>query len=151
MLQHKSFSAPAVVDPVVPGVRRILLAEDNPITQGLISILLQQMGFELEIVSNGRDAVDFLSKEKVDLIFMDCQMPYLDGYRATAQLRAQGLSTPIIALTAYAQSEDEQQCLAAGMNDFLAKPFKQADLRAVLTRWLGTNALTAPAVRDPAR
>ena len=132
-----------VVAPVAAdGHRRILLAEDNPTTQNLLSILLQQMGIELMIVDNGQAAVDFLAKEKVDLIFMDCQMPQLDGFGATAQLRTQGLSTPIIALTAYAQAEDEQQCLAAGMNDFLSKPFRQSELRNILIKWLGADALT---------
>ena len=135
--------APAVSVPVASdGIRRILLAEDNPTTQNLLSILLQQMGVELTIVDNGQAAIDALAKEKVDLIFMDCQMPQLDGFEATAQLRAQGLLTPIVALTAYARAEDEQQCLAVGMNDFLSKPFRQSELRAVIIRWFGAEFLT---------
>jgi len=100
------------------------------------------MGIELEIVDNGQKAIDFLLNEQVDLILMDCHMPFLDGLEATAQLRAQGLSIPIVALTAYAREEDEQRCLAAGMNDFLSKPFRQAELRDILTRWLGADALS---------
>jgi CheY-like chemotaxis protein/two-component sensor histidine kinase len=135
--------APAVAVPVAAdGSRRILLAEDNPTTQNLLSILLQQMGIKLTIVDNGQAAIDSLAKEKVDLIFMDCQMPQLDGFEATAQLRAQGLLTPIVALTAYARAEDEQQCLAVGMNDFLSKPFRQSELRSVITRWFGAEFLT---------
>jgi len=133
---------PAVTVPVASGTSRVLLAEDNPTTQSLISILLQQMGIELTIVNNGQEALDFLSNESVDLILMDCQMPKLDGFEATAQLRAQGLVTPIVALTAYARVEDEQQCLAAGMNDFLTKPFRQSELKDVLERWLGADALS---------
>ncbi len=130
--------APVSALPVATdGIWRVLLAEDNPTTQNLISILLQQMGIELTIVDNGQAVLDFLAKETVDLILMDCQMPQLDGFEATAQLRVQGLSTPIIALTAYARAEDEQQCLAAGMNDFLSKPFRQSELKDVLARWLG--------------
>lgn len=121
--------------------RRILLAEDNPTTQKLLSILLQQMGVVLTVVDNGQDAIDFLAQETVDLILMDCQMPRLDGYETTARLRALGLSTPIIALTAYALSDDEQQCLAAGMNDFLSKPFRQAALKEVMTRWLDADEM----------
>ncbi|MDT8443430.1 MAG: ATP-binding protein, partial [Desulfuromonadales bacterium] len=133
----------AVMAPVASGGRRVLLAEDNPTTQNLISILLQQMGLELVIVDNGQEAIDFLLNEKVDLILMDCQMPYLDGLEATSQLRAQGLLTPVVvALTAYARAEDEQQCLTAGMNDFLSKPFRQAELRDVLIKWLGADALS---------
>ncbi len=130
--------APVSAMPVVTdGIWRVLLAEDNPTTQNLISILLGQMGIELTIVDNGQAVLDFLAKETVDLILMDCQMPQLDGFEATSQLRAQGLATPIIALTAYARPEDEQQCLAAGMNDFLSKPFRQSELKDVLARWLG--------------
>lgn len=66
-------------------------------------------------------------------------MPQLDGFEATAQLRAQGLSTPIVALTAFARAEDEQQCFAVGMNDFLSKPFRQAELNDVLARWFGAE------------
>ncbi len=136
----------AVALPVASGARRVLLAEDNPTTQNLISILLQQMGIELTIVDNGQEAVDFLSNEKVDLILMDCQMPQLDGFEATSQLRALGVSTPIVALTAYARAEDEQECLAAGMDDFLSKPFRQSELKDILVRWLGADALSqAPA------
>ena len=69
-------------------------------------------------------------------------MPILDGFKTTACLRAQGLTTPIVALTAYAREEDEDQCLAAGMNDFLSKPFRQNDLKEVLLRWLGDEALS---------
>ena len=127
--------------PLGCGARRVLLAEDNPTTQNLISILLQQMGIELAIVNNGQEAVDFLSHETVDLVLMDCQMPVLDGFQATAQIRAQGISIPIVALTAYARVEDEQQCLAAGMSDFLSKPFRQSELKDVLARWLGEEAL----------
>ena len=130
---------PAVAVPVAS----VLLAEDNPTTQSLILILLQQMGIELTIVNNGQEALDFLSNEKVDLIFMDCQMPMLDGFEATAQLRELGLATPIVALTAYASAEDEKQCLAAGMNDFLSKPFRQSALKDVLERWLGADALSS--------
>ncbi len=115
----------------------ILLAEDNPTTQSLISILMEQMGFGLTIVDNGQAAVEFLEQEKVDLILMDCQMPHMDGFRATALLRAKGIETPVIALTAYARDEDEEQCLAAGMNDFLSKPFRQSEMRAMLQKWLG--------------
>lgn len=139
------------LESVATGGMHVLLAEDNPTTQSLISILLQQMGIELTVVDNGQAAIDFLSHENahVDLILMDCQMPTLDGFEATARLRAQGLSTPIVALTAYARAEDEQQCLAAGMNDFLSKPFRQSELKEVLIRWLGVDALSqAPAVNS---
>jgi signal transduction histidine kinase/ActR/RegA family two-component response regulator len=142
---------PAVRIPIVSGCTpRVLLAEDNPTTQNLISIILQQMGVELAIVDNGQAALDFLARETVDLILMDCQMPQMDGYEATAQLRAQGVSIPIVALTAYARAEDEQQCLAAGMSDFLSKPFRQIELKDVLVRWLGVEVLSRMSAADPA-
>jgi signal transduction histidine kinase/ActR/RegA family two-component response regulator len=145
--EHFADVAPAVKPPVNGGgKRRILLAEDNPTTQSLISILLQQMGIDLAIVDNGQAAITYLADEEVDLILMDCQMPILDGFKATAHLRGQGLTTPVVALTAYARAEDEDQCLAAGMNDFLSKPFRQNDLREVLMRWLGAEALSPGSV-----
>jgi CheY-like chemotaxis protein len=115
---------------------KILLAEDNPTTQSLISILIEQMGFDLTIVDNGQAAVEFLEMERVDLILMDCQMPKMDGYAATTLLRSRGIETPVIALTAYARAEDEEECMNAGMNDFLSKPFRQAEMSAILEKWL---------------
>jgi signal transduction histidine kinase/ActR/RegA family two-component response regulator len=124
--------------------RRILLAEDNPTTQSLITILLKQMNLDLTIVNNGRAAVEFLAHEQVDLILMDCQMPEMDGFSATTHLRAVGLETPIIALTAYARAEDEDACLAAGMNDFLSKPFRQLEMKAILEKWLNDSPPVTP-------
>jgi signal transduction histidine kinase/ActR/RegA family two-component response regulator len=143
MLSSSDDEALVVASPVnLDGRRRVLLAEDNPTTQSLISILMQQMGLDLAIVDNGQAAIDYLADNQVDLILMDCQMPILDGFKATTRLRAQGVTTPVIALTAYARSEDEAQCLDVGMNDFLSKPFRQNDLREVLLRWLGAEALS---------
>ena len=115
----------------------ILLVEDNPATQGLISILLVQMGYDLTIVDNGQAAIDFFDKEVVDLVLMDWQMPRMDGLKATSLLRAKGIETPIVALTAYARAEDEEKCLAEGMNDYLSKPFRLSELRDMLQKWLG--------------
>jgi CheY-like chemotaxis protein len=142
VLSSSDDEATVIASPVnIDGRRRVLLAEDNPTTQSLISILMQQMGLDLAIVDNGQAAIDYLVDKQVDLILMDCQMPILDGFKATALLRAQGVTTPVVALTAYARAEDEDQCLQAGMNDFLSKPFRQNDLREVLFRWLGAEAL----------
>jgi signal transduction histidine kinase/ActR/RegA family two-component response regulator len=126
--------------------RRILLAEDNPTTQSLMSILFQQMGLELVIVDNGQSAIDYLAENKVDLILMDCQMPILDGFKTTEKLRGQGVMTPIIALTAYAREEDAGLCLEVGMNGYLSKPFRQRDLKEALFRWLGAEALSLDSV-----
>jgi CheY-like chemotaxis protein len=123
---------------------RILLAEDNPTTQSLVSAIMEQMGFDLMIIENGQAAVEFLEKEVVDLVLMDCQMPQMDGFTATAQLRAKGFETPVVALTASVREEDEEQCLAAGMNDFLSKPFRLSEMRAILQKWLAGKPQSVP-------
>jgi len=123
---------------------RILLAEDNPTTQSLVSAIMEQMGFDLTIVDNGQAAVEFLEKEVVDLVLMDCQMPQMDGFKATAQLRAMGIETPVVALTANPSEENQEQCLAAGMNDFLSKPFRLSEMRAILQKWFAGKPQSAP-------
>jgi len=123
---------------------RILLAEDNPTTQSLVSVIMEQMGFDLTIVDNGQAAVEFLEKEVVDLVLMDCQMPQMDGFKATAELRAKGIETPVVALTANPREENEEQFLAAGMNDFLSKPFRLSAMRAMLQKWLAGKPQNVP-------
>ncbi len=115
---------------------RILLAEDNPTTQKLISILLRNLNIDIIVVGDGLSALEALRNQDVDLVLMDCQMPLMDGLEATETLRAEGFTLPVVALTAYARHEDEQRCLKAGMNDFLCKPFRQAELTAILGKWL---------------
>ena len=132
--------------PVANGRGRILLAEDNPTTQELLRILLQGAGFDLTIVDDGQAALECASAHRFDLIFMDCQMPRLDGLETSLRLRHAGVVTPIVALTAHARHEDEERCLAAGMNDFLGKPFRQHELHAILSRWMpdpGDDAVVA--------
>jgi signal transduction histidine kinase len=127
--------APAVI-PGTNGKDRILLAEDNPATQELLSILLRGAGYDLTVVDDGHSALGRAATETFDLIFMDCQMPHLDGLETARRLRTSGVTTPIVALTAHARLEDEARCLAAGMNDFLGKPFRRHELWAVLEKWL---------------
>jgi CheY-like chemotaxis protein len=107
---------------------------------------MQQLGVELTVVDNGEDALSALESRTFDLVFMDCQMPVMDGFEATDRIRTKGITTPVIALTAYARSEDEQQCLDAGMNDFLSKPFRQSELREILLKWLGEEVLSSKPV-----
>lgn len=114
----------------------VLLAEDNPTTQHLLRLLLQDAGLKVTIVENGLEAVAFLAREKVDLVLMDCQMPAMDGFEATRKLRSMGLQVPVVALTAHVRNEDEHRCLTAGMDDFLGKPFKKIELEAMLGKWL---------------
>jgi CheY-like chemotaxis protein len=119
-----------------PGVR-VLLAEDNPINALLARALLEREGCKVDRIASGDEAVSALSRGFYDLILMDLRMPGLNGIEATKALRERGVTTPIVALTADAFDEDRRACLAAGMNDFLAKPLTPPALRAVLTNWTG--------------
>lgn len=106
----------------------ILVAEDNLINQQVTQSLLEHMGFNCVVADNGQEAIDVLEEAHIDLILMDCQMPILDGYEATQQIRAKETDNrlPIIALTANAMQGDSEKCLAAGMDDFLTKPIDRA-------------------------
>lgn len=106
----------------------ILLAEDNEANQKITSLMLQRLGHQTDIAANGQQALELAASKNYDLIFMDMQMPDMDGLSATRELRRQGCLTPIIALTANAMEHDRQRCLDAGMNDYLSKPIKQKHL-----------------------
>jgi CheY-like chemotaxis protein len=121
-----------------PGVR-VLLAEDNPINALLARALLEREGCKVDRIASGDEAVSALSRGFYDLILMDLRMPGLNGIEATKALRQRGVTTPIVALTADAFDEDRRACLAAGMNDFLAKPLTPSALRGVLTNWTGSG------------
>ena len=121
----------------------VLLAEDNPVNRRLAETLLTRAGCTVTTATTGRQAVDLYvgSPEGFDLILMDVQMPEMDGLAATAELRARGCTTvPIVAMTAGALQGDRERCLAAGMNDYLAKPVRRENLLAVLDTWLGRAA-----------
>ena len=139
---------PAAGAPATSDKGRILLAEDNPTTQELLTILLRGAGYNLTVVDDGHGAIRHAATESFDLILMDCQMPHLNGLEAAMQLRSSGVTTPIVALTAHARREDEARCLAAGMNDFLGKPFRRHELFAVLEKWLPGSA-AAQSVASP--
>src|SRR5437879_6682822 len=112
---------------------RILLAEDNPVNHQVATAMLLKRGHQVDVVANGREAVDAVGAERYDLVLMDIQMPEMDGFEATAQIRAlpQGAALPIIALTAHALSGERERCLERGMTGYLAKPFKAPELLAV--------------------
>ncbi len=115
--------------------RRVLVAEDNEVNQLVARSLLEAQGYEVEVVSTGYEAVMALERTAYDVVFMDCQMPEMDGFTATQEIRRREGSarrTPIIALTAHAMPSERERCLTVGMDDFLSKPYKPADLKAVL-------------------
>ncbi len=123
----------------------VLLVEDNPINQLVASEMLQLLGAEVECVHDGIQALDAMQSRRFDLVLMDIQMPRMDGIETTREIRRleQGGSlpeTPVVALTANASDADRQRCLAAGMNDFLAKPVKTEQIAAVLARYLRPGA-----------
>ncbi len=118
--------------------QHVLLVEDNPVNQTVIEAMLRSLGYQVSLVGDGAQAVHQASRHHYSAILMDCRLPVLDGYEATRQIRQMngGATLPIIALTANALQGDREACLAAGMNDYLAKPFKRADLLRVMQRWL---------------
>ncbi|WP_273431998.1 ATP-binding protein [Chitinibacter tainanensis] len=129
---------PSAPNPVRQYHGHILVAEDNPMNQRVVSAFLRKLGCTVKIAHSGKDAVDMLSRERFDLVLMDWQMPEMDGIEATRILRSQAQfrHLPIIALTANAFESSEQQCLAAGMDGFLAKPLEFARLQDMLSYYL---------------
>jgi PAS domain S-box-containing protein len=131
---------------------RVLLAEDVPANRKVAGSMLRKLGLEVDIAENGRQAVMLWKTGDYDLILMDCRMPEMDGFEATRIIRQQeqqGPHIPIIALTANAMSRERQQCMEAGMNDVVVKPFSKSDLANCLKSWLGSSI--KPMVQDPRR
>ena len=136
--------APPVRRPVAPAegeTHRILVAEDNLFNQKVAVMLLNKLGYEAEVAANGKEVIAALKTAPVDLVLMDCQMPEMDGYEATAAIRAADSPVPnrripIIAMTAHAMKGDREYCLARGMDDYLAKPVRERELAEMLTKWM---------------
>jgi two-component system, sensor histidine kinase and response regulator len=143
--------APAQASALLRG--QVLLVEDNPVNQSLALAMLGKLGLQATLAENGLEAVALVCQSDFDVVLMDCQMPVMDGYQATAAIRqlpaGRGERLPIIALTANAMLGDRKKCLDEGMNDFLAKPFTLTQLRATLVRWLAQPA-SASATSHPA-
>ncbi|MEW6542640.1 MAG: response regulator [Nitrospirota bacterium] len=149
---------------------RVLVAEDNVVNQKVAVRMLEKLGCSADIAANGIEAIDALARIPYALVLMDCQMPEMDGFEATREIRKREAShvkreapdeirtthgerrgaqrVPIIAMTANAMQGDRERCLAAGMDDYVAKPVKRDDLRAVLQRWLPQHAETDGARQD---
>jgi diguanylate cyclase (GGDEF)-like protein len=131
--------APASQELCFGGGRRVLIVEDNRFNQQVALGMLARLGCQAEIAATGREALQAVSKRTFDLILMDCQMPEIDGYEATARIRSQQTDigrVPIVAMTAHAQEGDGDRCRAAGMDDYLSKPLRLNALRNSLARWL---------------
>ncbi|MCC2638082.1 MAG: hybrid sensor histidine kinase/response regulator [Moraxellaceae bacterium] len=139
-------STPALIPPLEAqrGLRldglHVLLAEDTPTNQEVARAMLRQLGCMVSVVSDGRAAVEAFRRHPPDIVLMDCQMPEMDGFEATRQIRALELElglppTPVVAVTAGILRDERDACLASGMNDFLAKPFRRINLIEVLQRW----------------
>jgi CheY-like chemotaxis protein len=131
------------VSPQTAG-HRILVAEDTPATQELLRIILEGIGCQVDLVDQGEKAIAQMERATYDLIFMDYQMPGIDGLETTRRLRKLGIRTPIIALTARGDTLNRTPYLQAGMDDVLGKPFKRSQLEALIQRWLGDHAAPTP-------
>ncbi|PYC13210.1 hybrid sensor histidine kinase/response regulator [Pseudomonas jessenii] len=120
---------------------RVLLVEDNPVNQLVAKGMLGKLGCEVIVAAHGAEALDQLEYHEFDLVLMDCNMPVMDGYEASRQIRQSGRwpNLPIVALTANAMSEERERCRAAGMSDYLAKPFRREELAALLDQWIPTT------------
>ncbi len=134
-----------------PG-KRILLVEDNEINQMLAMAMLESYGAAVECAGNGREALERRERTTYDLVFMDCQMPVMNGFDATREWRdleaaESSARVPIIALTANAMAGDRETCIEAGMDDYLAKPFLRADLTRMLSTWLASPTEPVPAAK----
>ena len=132
-----------ISDTIKPDTTDILVVEDNYVNKLVMEGQLRKMGFQVYAAGNGKEAITMMEKREYDLVFMDCQMPIMDGFEAARQVRQlnnRNASIPIIAVTANTNPGDRESCIAAGMNDYIKKPFNQAVLIAAINRWLSYDA-----------
>jgi signal transduction histidine kinase len=145
-------AAPAAAAPTPAAVRlalasggvrgRVLVAEDNPVSQLLAAEVFKRMGFQVDVVGNGREAVEAFRRRPYDLVFMDCDMPVMNGYDAASAMREvalPGRHVPIVAMTASVLQGEAERCIDAGMDDFMSKPLRLDQLAQMVERWLGRD------------
>ncbi len=136
-MAESSISAKSAHGPATDQPLRILMAEDNLINQRVGKLILQRAGFNIDLVGDGNEALEAHRSTPYDLILMDCQMPIMDGFEASRQIRSLEQRQPvIIAVTANALVGERERCLGAGMDDYLSKPFQAEQLVAVVKKWV---------------
>lgn len=123
----------------------VLITEDQPVNQKLLSMILEKLGYDSITADDGEDALEKAENNDPALILMDIQMPKMNGYEAAKILRSRGFKMPIIAATASTLEDEYKNCLDAGMNDVLIKPFKKADIEKILGKWINSGQTAAPA------
>lgn len=137
--KQREISSPVAAKTIMPSFNAsVLLAEDNAVNQQVARKMLEKLGCQVEVANNGREAYEKVQLKSYDVIFMDCQMPEMDGYAATQAIRKLAgavAQTPIVAITANAMQGDREKCLSAGMDDYVSKPVKTETLQQMLSRW----------------
>jgi PAS domain S-box-containing protein len=149
----RAVAGEAAAAPRRAAIAAVLVVEDTPINQAVAAHMLERCGFDAQVAENGRRALEALSKRTFAAVLMDCQMPELDGYETTREIRRlerDGPRLPIIAMTANAMQGERERCLAAGMDDYLTKPLRQRALKDTLSRWVAGPPATASARPGPA-
>jgi CheY-like chemotaxis protein/HPt (histidine-containing phosphotransfer) domain-containing protein len=151
LLPADAASSPAASVPK-PFSGRVLVVEDNLINQEVAVNLLAELGLETDVAGNGIEAIELVERTPYAVVLMDCQMPEMDGYEATAEIRKREKGrkrTPIVAMTAHALAGDRERCLAAGMDDYISKPIRLEALQRVFRTWMAAPAAQPEAAEEP--